>query len=266
MTMRRVLYHDILRQHVASGDARRPRSGPWLLMAGIGVVLTLFTLQLGCHPTDPESSLPDPMSTHRAQDNTQLQQALGFLNRLDEFDQMTAQAEILRSLQDWLGRQTFDPDWSPDPLREQLPDSYLALVAPELLAQQQLEPYDAMALQEATWLRDIAYSVVQREQLSPGIATLLSEINDTVVPQHARDIGRAVRLFDWTVRNLQLDRDVHPGDTHRFNSDVILYAWECLLFGRGTSAEKSRVFLLLCRQLNLPVVMLAIDRSGQAPD
>ena len=59
----------------------------------------------------------------------------------------------------------------------------------------------------------------------------------------------------------------YPGDTYRLNSDVILYAWESLLFGRGTFAEKSRVFLLLCRQLNLPVVMLAIDRSdrGAAP-
>ena len=87
-----------------------------------------------------------------------------------------------------------------------MPDSYLALVTTDRLATPQLEPYDALVLQEATWLRDIARSVVQRNQTSPDIAKLLHEIQETVPADHADDVGRAFRLFDWTVRNLQLDR------------------------------------------------------------
>ena len=238
----------------------------FLMLLGGGLTLVLFA-QFGCRPTDPESSLPDPLAVNRLQDNTQLQQALSFLNRLDEFDQATAHTEILRGLQEWLARQKGDPEWSPDPLAQKLPDAYRGMVTTEGLTQLQFEPYDALILQEATWLRDIARSVVERDLPSPEISRVLQEITETIPTEHVNDLSRAVRVFDWTVRNLQLDDDVRPGDTHRLNSDVILYSWESLQFGRGTVAEKSRVFLLLCRQLSLPAVMLAVDRSdrGEPP-
>jgi tetratricopeptide (TPR) repeat protein len=241
---------------------RGNRVRKWLVasLSLVGALLLLST-KLGCDQAEPESSLPDPLTAHRGQGPTQLQQAIGFLDRLDEFDSATAHAEILRNLQEWLSRQDLDADWSPDPLSQQLPDDYLNMVAVERLARPRLEPYDALVLQEATWLRDMARAVVERKQVSPDISRRLDEIEATVPAEHAGDVGRALLLFDWTARNLQLDHDVHPGDTHRLNSDVILYAWESLLFGRGTFLEKSRVFLLMCRQLNLPVVMLAIDRE-----
>jgi hypothetical protein len=71
------------------------------------------------------------------------------------------------------------------------------------------------------------------------------------------DLERATALFDWTVRNVQLvpDEDAVP---HR--------PWKVLLYGRATAEQRAWVFALLCRQLELDVVMLATKPPGQPAD
>jgi hypothetical protein len=251
-------------QTLDCGPSRSRRIAAALMGLTCGVLA--ISPQLSCRQTEPEYSLPDPLTSSELQGDAKLQQALNFLNRLDEFDQATAQAEILKNLQEWISQQQLDPAWTPDPLSQRLPKTYLPMVTRDRLGQTQLEPYDAIALQEATWMRDVARSIDQQNEPSPQVAALLTQIGDDVAAEYARDLSRAVRLFDWTVRNLQLDEDVLAGERGRLNSDVLLFAWESLLFGRGTLNEKSRVFLLLCRQAGLPVVVLAIEPATESGD
>ena len=67
----------------------------------------------------------------------------------------------------------------------------------------------------------------------------------------ADDRFRAARLFDWTVRNIQLERDESP------RQRVPRQPWQVLLLGRGTAIERAWVFMLLARQQQLDVVLLA---------
>ena len=62
---------------------------------------------------------------------------------------------------------------------------------------------------------------------------------------------RAKSLFDWTVRNIQLE----PDDRSR----IPRFPWETLLYGRGTASERAWVFILLLRQLDIDAAVLAID-------
>jgi hypothetical protein len=238
-----------------------------LVVLLIGLGLLVLVGRSACRPGEPDISRENPISISQSSSETSLQQALDLLNRMDEFDQAVAHDEIVKHLRQWWSRQSPDTKWTVDPLLQQLPTTYRGMARDELLAQGNFEPYDVQVLQEATWLRDLSRGVLDKDVPSPEIADLLAEISASVERSHAHDLSRAVLLFDWTVRNLQLDSDVQPGDTHRLNSDVILQSWESLLFGRGTLAEKSRVFVLLCRQLGMPAVMLAIDRStaGERP-
>jgi hypothetical protein len=81
-------------------------------------------------------------------------------------------------------------------------------------------------------------------------------------------------LFDWTVRNVQLEAmsaalqngetsgkslaaQGTPGPGYRRP------AWKALLFGYGDAWERARVFILLCRQQSVDVVMLAINDNGR---
>ena len=70
------------------------------------------------------------------------------------------------------------------------------------------------------------------------------------------DLERAKNLFDWTVRNIQLE----PDDPNR----IPQFPWETLLFGRGTATERAWVFILLLRQLDIDAAVLAVDEGPAA--
>jgi len=71
----------------------------------------------------------------------------------------------------------------------------------------------------------------------------------------------AQKLFDWTVRNIQLEPDSDPNkkaSRHR--------PFETLLIGRGEAIERAWAFILLARQQGLDVVLLGFQGAeGQTP-
>jgi hypothetical protein len=151
-------------------------------------------------------------------------------------------SQIVVLLNQWLRQSEKVADWRVDPLLESLApklrkDEQLATyISKESLEASVFQPYEGRLLQEAVWMRDIS-------RWARG--------------DSFDDLQRAAALFDWTVRNVQLvaDEDAVP---HR--------PWKVLLYGRGTAAQRAWVFALLCRQLELDVVMLATKRPSQPAD
>lgn len=209
----------------------------------------------GCGSQEP-LEMSAPSTVPNVDRRSDLRQALDFLNRLDEFQPLQAQRKIRDYLQPWLKLQPPHPDWIADPLARRLPKRFQPLVAESQLVSRELDGYDVQMLQEAVWLRDIAQSVVRQSSVPPDLQQLYEATAPRVDPDRQSDLLQALRLFDWTVRNLQLEEIERDGQ-QRFGSVLILQAWESLLMGRGTLEEKSRVFILLARQVGLPVVMLA---------
>jgi hypothetical protein len=141
--------------------------------------------------------------------------------------------QVVVWLNQWLRQSEKIADWQIDPLLETLDPKlradpqlapYLAKQAFEAAA---FEPHEGRLLQEAVWMRDIA-------RWARG--------------ESFDDLQRAAALFDWTIRNVQLETDENRL-AHR--------PWQVLLYGRGTAEQRAWIFALLCRQLGLDVVMLA---------
>jgi len=99
-------------------------------------------------------------------------------------------------------------------------------------------------------------------------------------------VAVAARLFDWTVRNIQLNEllpyptaDAEPsadgeGEAPTASSPLLeakagpgytTYPWQTLTFGRGDAWQRARVFILLARQRQIDVVMLAFDDTEESP-
>ena len=120
---------------------------------------------------------------------------------------------------------------------ELLADAQLAThLSNEALGATAFEPHEGRLLQEAVWHRDIA-------RWARG--------------ESFNNVDRAASLFDWTVRNVQLEAD---------NVSVPHRPWQVLLYGRGNAEQRAWIFALLCRQLGLDVVMLAIPPALQQGD
>jgi hypothetical protein len=160
------------------------------------------------------------------------------------FDPLLAswpEPEMLRQVVDrinqWALAQQPPAGWKVDPMVATLPKLLRDLPQVKDLDRMEFSRFDGYALQEAVWLRDISHWA-------------RGDVMD--------DLERAKRLFDWTVRNVQLEPDDRTW--------IPQFPWETLLFGRGTAAERAWVFILLLRQLNIDAAVLAVDEGRGAGD
>jgi hypothetical protein len=233
--------------------------------------LLLLTGCGGCHrSTTPQGSKEASSAIAAAEYRDEmLLYAIDNLNRLEDFDSGDALHEILRRfdpqnmekpdtadrrvdlllaawpqpemfhqvvdrLNQWVRAQQPPADWKVDPMTAELPKPLDELPQVKNLAQMEFSPFDGFALQEAAWLRDV--SVWAK---GDGLD----------------DLDRAQSLFDWTIRNVQLDVD-HPNRIPQFPR-------ETLLFGHGTASERAWLFILLLRQLDIDAALLAIDEGRE---
>ncbi len=130
--------------------------------------------------------------------------------------------------------------WEPSNLIETLPENLrdaetiAPMISPESLRDGLFNLADVRSMQEAIWLRDIA-------------AWAKKDAYEKVEV--------ALALFDWTIRNIQLDESDQPGFVHQ--------PWQALMYGHGTAEMRAWVFAGLCLQQQLDVVMLSVkDAEG----
>lgn len=79
--------------------------------------------------------------------------------------------------------------------------------------------------------------------------------------EEADDLSRAKALFDWTIRNIQLERQQVEIEG-KSAVHVMQTPWETLFLGRGTTIERAWVFVLLARQQGLEAAILAIEDAS----
>jgi tetratricopeptide (TPR) repeat protein len=158
-----------------------------------------------------------------------------------------ATEQIVERLNQWLRQTGATVAWTPTKLLDTLPESLrkdekLGLLASvealdrsafslptEELRAVQAQGYEGRLLQEATWARDISNWVTA----------------DVFEPR-----ARADRLFDWTVRNLQLELPSETLPPFR--------PWQSLVHGRASAEGRAWVFADLCRQQGIPVVVARV--------
>ncbi len=146
--------------------------------------------------------------------------------------------QVTERLNQWMRQSQPKTKWSADPLvatidPELAADDRLApLITAEALADAAIQPHEGRLLQEAVWLRDV------------GRWTQGDSFDD---------LARATALFDWTIRNIQLDAD---------SAQLPYRPWESLAFGHGTAEQRAWVFALMARQLGLDVVVLEVPDAA----
>jgi hypothetical protein len=146
--------------------------------------------------------------------------------------------QIVERLNQWMRQSEPKTDWTADLLLATLDpkvasdDRLAPMITPTALTELVMQPHEGRLIQEAVWLRDIS-RWAQGDSFDA--------------------VARATKLFDWTVRNIQLDAD---------DKGLPLRPWQVIAYGHGTAEERAWVFALLCRQQGLDVVMLAVPKAA----
>lgn len=235
-----------------------------LLLVGFAAILLVTT---GCRRKAQVTANRATITTTTEQTST-FDTAIDFLNSLDRFRPETAQQQILTNLGDWSRQETTSIDWIADPMINDLPEELKPSV--KSLEVTAYGRADVLDLQEAVWLRDISRAVSQQPLADAQLEKWLDQaIQDTkLTGDQAADLSLVYRLFDWTVRNMQLDAADDPDDVlpasmaggeplrHRYAP------WQCLLYGHADWIERSRIHILLCRQVGIDCVMLVAGRGA----
>ena len=230
------------------------------------LIAAIVLFAAGCHQSEPVEPPKDVVNGETAEQYSEQMFAFAIdnLNRLEEFnspndfqqiverldprhelkpgaDSLTAawpEPEMLRQVIDRLNQWTHSqtpPAWKLDPMIASLPKPLASLPQVKDLGAMQFSRFDGHFLQGSVWLRDIA-------QKTRGAMI--------------DDLERAKSLFDWTVRNIQLEPDRE--------GRIPLFPWETLLYGHGTASERAWVYVLLLRQLDIDAALLAMERDGAA--
>ena len=198
--------------------------------------------------------------------------AIRFLNSLDQYQPEQVRLEILSNLREWARQEPNAPGWTADPMYSRLPRELKTTFTVDRLRTNEFEQHDALVLQEAIWLRDVAKNVASKrlynQEMLDWLDTQLNE--EGLTPAQADDLSLAYRLFDWTVRSIQQDRPNDPDDVLGDAKDPsalrhVYSPWENLLQGHGDWIERSRLFILLTRQLGIHTVMLLAQRGDGEP-
>jgi tetratricopeptide (TPR) repeat protein len=145
----------------------------------------------------------------------------------------TSLSQLVDRANQWFRNLTAESaNWKPAELLGSLPESIRTnkaiapLIAPEALRDGQFTLAEMRSFEEAVWSRDISL-------WAKGAAYEKTDV--------------AANLFDWVVRNIQLDAE-GPGIVHQ--------PWQALMYGHGTAKHRAWVFVELCRQQQLDAVIL----------
>ncbi|HJT35799.1 MAG TPA: tetratricopeptide repeat protein [Pirellulales bacterium] len=185
----------------------------------------------------------------------------GILNGLDQFDTAVSLKDdtarlndaarrllengvpptLISQLNQWAASQPPVDGWHRDALLESLPDALRSLPQLKQLDSRTFTTDDGFDLRQAVWLRNISQSAAGQAQ---------------------NDLELAVGLFDWVVRNIQLDGEPPPPDDEsEVEPPLPLLPWQLLLLGHGRAIDRAWLFTLLARQQGLDVVVLSRNRG-----
>lgn len=217
---------------------------PRRILSGVGVtagfVLFLALWTGGCgrqQQPSPEASQSQQASHSKTMSDELMHHALDAMYRLEEFEGAEMLQRTIDRLDQWMHEQKPLADWKPDAMIGSLPKPLGELPVVKELGKLDFTHADGLALQEAIWLRD---------------ASNWAKGTDV------DDLSRAKNLFDWTVRNIQVEPDGGSSTAER----VIQTPWETILLGKGSVWERAWVFLLMARQQGLDVFVLGLPAKG----
>lgn len=218
-----------------------------------GVAVALAALLFGCgRPTPaPPTRTAAVAAVPTAVREQLLDGAVAVLDRLDQFEESAAYAQVFDRLNQWSHSRpvALAAAWSVDPLTATLPERLRPLASAERLGSSTFDVAgDVVALRDCRWLADIA------RQARTGIA-----------PDD--QLAAAIAIFQWTIRSLApvSDPPTIPSDSNPGSRWML--PGEILLSGRASPPQRAWIFLELLRQAGLDGAMLATgdDPAGARP-
>jgi len=233
-----------------------------------------------CQPTPPPAPAPSASRGSTTPDRDYFDIALDYLAKLDQFDPQQGMVQTAYYLNRWIEGSQEQVAWQAEPMIEELPTDLRGIAPVQSLDKRQFTVDDVRYLRQASWARSISKWVAQRPD-DPDLTPWLKQLEQDRGETHAYEVSLAARLFEWTVRNIQLQSllpfpaqtagpvgrapGASPLEQATPGPGYTAFPWQTLMYGQGDAWQRACVFMLLCRQQQIDTVMLAFDDLRSTP-
>jgi hypothetical protein len=258
------------------------------------VAIALMVLVAGCErPEDPMLRiLSSTTSQARVDDITR---TTDYLFNETQSDQAEFNNSIASGLNRWSGYSADlfkEEDWQPDASISDLLKEYETLPVIERMEGSSFLSSDGQYLQSIAWISQIVNRIQENPHLrhyelfrlmadnfkpddneTAPVDALVEKLNPGLDADQAKDLSLALQLFDWVIRNIQLEETPSYTDEEREEMQLVEAetlsasglaepgakrdAWQLLVFARGDYIEKAKLFMMMCHQMDIRTVMFA---------
>jgi hypothetical protein len=255
-----------------TGIAPQTRQGMvWMLWTRhllIAAMTTCLVWACGCDKSARQGSRGGSAAGSRATNQQRGEILVGTIDtlfRLEAYEFGQAEDLVMSRLNQWLRGQELNIPWEKERRLQDLTAKWRQIRGVAALENDNfLYEHDFAFLREAAWMHRIAAHV--RAQMQTDEAEKDSKKSTSsdrpalsfVSRDDPEELRLAMRLFDWTVKNVQLEEDTWPESTSYKLPRNWHTPYETVLLGRGTAGDRAWVFILLARQQGLDVVMLGL--------
>ena len=210
----------------------------------------------------------------RETESDNLQTALAIVDGLDNADLSQATSACIYNFNQWIEKHDDDSQWVTPSLLSALPIHLAGTGLVNNVGAKRFFPPDVNYLQEMSWISQIARWIQANEVDHRKIWD--DHIPASVQREDREKLQKVLRMFDWTVRNVQLEPlleypEVPEGETRTApelgmpGPGYSMAVRDILVFGKGDWWQRARVLALLARQVDVSVVLLGLPAEfGEA--
>ena len=203
----------------------------------------------------------------RETESDNLETALAIVDGLDNADLNQATSACIYNFNQWIEKHDDDPQWVTPSLLSALPIHLAGTGLVNNVGAKRFFPPDVNYLQEMGWISQIARWIQANEVNHRKIWD--DHIPASVENEDLAKLRNVLRMFDWTIRNVQLEPLLEypevPDDETRTAPELgmpgpgySMAVRDILIFGKGDWWQRARVLALLARQVDVPVVLLGL--------
>jgi tetratricopeptide (TPR) repeat protein len=234
-----------------------------------GVLLLLVAVLIGCD-TQPTAAKKRPkvnLSDVMGADQDDLNQGLEHIFRVNDSTPAQVERLGLYHLNQWMLKSEKEPfDWKREPLLSKMPASLAKIQQLEELERIRFTAADFQFLQGRVLSRELTNWATQRAVEEP-LASWMKSQSTTLNDEQLKQLSQAWLLFDWVIRNIQLDSIPKREDDAKEGLEILAqqgedgpgyrhYVRETLFYSHGDALERLRVFIDLCREVGIDVVVI----------
>ncbi len=197
--------------------------------------------------------------------------AMPFLPMLMPFERGPILRDFVNQVNSWAIVQPVQTSWKRSSLLDGLPASLLSTDFGKRLDRIEFADLESEYLAQCKLMRDVGRWVLERPYRDPLFAPWLAQKAASLPETEAVRLEQAMKLFDWTIRNVALEGA--PKDIEALIRDPLPplsdlgagyrgLPWQTMMFGRGDALQRSRVFTQLLFQQDIAAVLLAFPDTA----